>query len=170
MPRIVNGVIQPSAKKKNYEQLDEEKGNIHFKNCCKCNGDDCNLNCINCQYCDTHCQCKCCGSCTFLPSMLLTIDAFIGYIILISVGLLSYFVSWTVGIIVFVICCGGYAFWLNYRCCGGGRNNGNNNNLGNDINDADPYKYKYKHKSNKNKTRKTGIMGIDDLPKTKKGG
>ena len=158
MPRIVNGVIQPSSKKRPYENLENENDIENpLKKCCKCD----RSNCINCDYCNQHCMCSC-GKCTFIPSMLCTIDAFIGYIFVISCGLMTYFVSWKVGVIVFVICCIGYGFFLNYRCC---KADAAHNNLQNEINAAN-------RNRDRNKNRKSGnrIHGISDLPKTNKGG
>ena len=88
-------------------------------------------------------------------------EAFIGYTILISSGLITYFVSWKVGAIIFVICCIGYIFFLNYKCCGA--NAVNNNHLQNQINAANRGRDRNKNSGNR-------IHGISDLPKTKKGG
>eukprot|EP01084_Bolivina_argentea_P029421 54635_1 len=174
MPRIVNGVIQKSEKKKAYERIDENDVENPLTKCCKCNSNTCNsntcnLNCVDCSVCNKYCICSC-GSCIFMPAMLLSVDAIIGYLILITCGLVSYFAGWKIGLIIFVICIIGYVFAIYYRCCGANGNeirNRYNINAANRDRDINRNKYK---KSSNNPNRKTGIMGIDDLPKTKKGG
>ena len=144
MPRVVNGVIMP--KKKGYEQIDQYERDddrepaITIPQCCH----------------DSTCICSC-GNFQFRPSMLWSLDAMIGYGILLITGLISYFASWKIGLIIFVICFIGYSFWLNYRCCGE-RRNGQNDDRSNQL----------------NPNRRGGVKGmktIADLPKPpKKGG
>eukprot|EP01083_Nonionella_stella_P168983 571966_1 len=154
MPRIVNGVIQPSGKTKAYERIDgNDRNDVEnpLRKCCKCNCNGSRTKC--CAFCNDRCVCSF-GSCTFVPSMLLSIEAFIGYSVFICSALLFYFVSWQVGVIVFVISCIAYAFLLNYRCWG--------------PNGAEVRNQYETNLTNPN--RRSGIMGVGDLPKTKKGG
>ena len=94
--------------------------------------------------------------------MLISIDACIGYVKLSSCGLMAYFVNWKVGLIILIICAIGYAFWLNYRCCGVNGTNHIQNNYNLNPNN--------RNRNNENQNKRRGIMGVDDLPKTQRSG
>ena len=147
MPRIVNGVIQPKSKKKGYSRIDQDCDDNHDGSsntqCCTC----CKDMKADCNECNVSC-----GSFTFHPAMLLSMEAFVGYAVVLSAALITYFASWQIGLSVFIICGIAYGLFLYYRCCGGAANG--NRSASNGL----------------NPNRRGGIMGVADLPKERKGG
>lgn len=79
-------------------------------------------------------------------------EAVVGYLVVIGGALMMYFVSWKIGLSVFIICGIAYGLFLYYRCCGGVSSD--NRNYGNGL----------------NPNQGGRIMGVSDLPKERKGG
>jgi threonine/homoserine/homoserine lactone efflux protein len=100
---------------------------------------------------------------------LLSKDAFFGYLLLAVCSLVVVFGDWRIGFVLFCVTGIGYVFWLQYRCCrstteqtdfnaANRRQDNRQNVVGHRIGSSD------------NSARKTGVMGVSDLPQPRRSG